>query len=280
MHWKVNIRRERSRMPHLMDFATVEIDYLNHRRCTPQWSIVPVSTHFIDLSYIIAGSATYYINGQPYEVHAGDLLCIPQGSLREAHVHPDDLMECYCINFLLTDTRTGENLSLPFPIVSQIGLRHQLIRLFNTVYQTWLLREDGYILKTRAYTLLILSELFSLVRYDHQVSNADARVRRAVTYITDHLNEPLSVSLLAEQAQLNPVYFCSLFRKSMGTSVNQFIRHVRINHAEMLLEEGGYSITEIAKRCGFGDVFYFSRIFKQQKGVPPSTVAKGAAHKS
>ena len=87
------------------------------------------------------------------------------------------------------------------------------------------------------YTLLILSELFSMLRYDHHVSNADARVRRAVSYITDHLNEPLSVPLLAEQAQLNPVYFCSLFRKSMGTTVNQFIRHVRINHAEMLLEE-------------------------------------------
>jgi len=266
-------------MPHQMDYATVEMDYLNHRYCTPQWSIEPVHTHFIDISYIIEGSATYYIDGHAYEVKAGDLLCIPKGCLREAHVHPDDLMECFCLNFLLTDTRTGDDLSLPFPLISQIGVRHSLIRLFNSVYQAWLLKEDGYIMKTRAYTLLILSELFSMLRYDHHVSNADARVRRAVSYITDHLNEPLSVPLLAEQAQLNPVYFCSLFRKSMGTTVNQFIRHVRINHAEMLLEEGAYSITEIAERCGFGDVFYFSRIFKQQKGVPPSAVAKGVAHK-
>ena len=202
-------------MPHQMDYATVEMDYLNHRYCTPQWSIEPVHTHFIDISYIIEGSATYYIDGHAYEVKAGDLLCIPKGCLREAHVHPDDLMECFCLNFLLTDTRTGDDLSLPFPLISQIGVRHSLIRLFNSVYQAWLLKEDGYIMKTRAYTLLILSELFSMLRYDHHVSNADARVRRAVSYITDHLNEPLSVPLLAEQAQLNPVYFCSLFRQSV-----------------------------------------------------------------
>ena len=267
-------------MPHQMDYATVEMDYLNHRYCTPQWSIIQENTRFIDISYIMEGSATYYINGQSYEVHAGDLLCIPQGSLRQAEVHSEDLMECFCLNFYLRDTRTGNDITLPFPLLSHIGVQHkQLIRLFNSVYQAWLLKEDGYIMKTRAYTLLILSELFSILRYDHHVSNADPRVRRAITYITDHLNESLSVSLLAEQAQLNPVYFCSLFRKSMGTTINQFIRHVRINHAEMLLEEGGYSITEIAERCGFGDVFYFSRIFKQQKGVPPSAVAKGASLK-
>ncbi len=266
-------------MPHQMDYATVEMDYLNHRRCTPQWSIEPVQTHFIDISYIIEGSATYYIDNQAYNVRAGDLLCIPKGALREAVVHADDLMECYCLNFLLTDIRTGADMTLPFPLISQIGVRHQLLRLFNSVYQVWLLKEDGYIMRTRAYTMLILSDLFSILCYDHNVSTADARVRRAVAYITDHLSEPLSVSLLAEQAQLNPVYFCSLFRKSMGTTVNQFIRHIRINHAEMLLEEGGYSITEIAERCGFGDVFYFSRIFKQQKGVPPSAIAKGAGKK-
>jgi mannose-6-phosphate isomerase-like protein (cupin superfamily) len=67
-----------------MDFANIQMEYLNHRHCTPQWCILPVRTHFIDLSYVVAGRATYYVNGAAHEVRAGDLICIPQGSFREA----------------------------------------------------------------------------------------------------------------------------------------------------------------------------------------------------
>lgn len=257
-----------------LDHANMSTDYLNHRYCTPQWCILPAKIDFIDLSYVVAGSATYYVDGVQHEARAGDLLCIPKGSYREAKTHPEDLMECYCLNFNLTDDLTGAEMTLPFEIITPIGIRPQLIRLFSAIYQTWLLKESNYKLQTRGYSLLILSELLSLLQHEYQILNADARVRKVVTHIVEHHGDSLSIPALAELVQLNPVYFCSLFRKSLGTSVNQFIRRVRINHAEMLLEEGVYSVTEIADICGFGNVYYFSRLFKQQKGVPPSVIAK------
>lgn len=261
-------------MPNLMDYAAVQMDYLNHRTCTPQWRIIPKRTHFIDITYVVAGSATYYINGRTVKVHAGQLLCIPKGTMREASANPDDLMECYCMNFFLQDYRTGEDIVLPFPLVSEIGEHPQLIRLFSSLCQTWLIKESGYILKTRAHAMYILSELFSILRYEHQVTNADTRVRRVIAYMTQNLGGDLTVNHLAELAQLNPVYFCALFRKSMGVSVNQYVRQLRMNQAEALLEEGSSSVSEIAEVCGYNDVYYFSRLFKQHKGVPPSSIRK------
>jgi AraC-like DNA-binding protein len=262
-----------------IDFADIELDYINHRQCTPQWYGPPLKLHFIDLSYIIRGKATYKVDGVPYEVSAGDLLCIPKGSTREPRTDPDDLMECYCLNFMLKDSRTGADVVLPFDIVTHIGERTTLVRLWNLIFQSWLLKERGYALQTKGYAMLILSEVFSIITYDHQLTNADARVRKVVSYVTEHMRSQLSVTHLAEMVQLNPVYFCSLFRKSMGTSVNQFIRRIRVNRAEMLLEEGVLNVTEVADMCGFNDVYYFSRLFKSLKGIPPSAVAKGGRTK-
>jgi len=49
---------------------------------------------------------------------------------------------------------------------------------------------------------------------------------------------------------------------------------IRVNNAEMLLSTGEFSVTEVAERCGFRDVSYFSNVFKSMKGYPPSNVYK------
>ena len=44
----------------------------------------------------------------------------------------------------------------------------------------------------------------------------------------------------------------------------------KIEQAKDLLSAGGISITEISELCGFSDVYYFSKTFKQICGMPPS----------
>ncbi|MDR1600598.1 MAG: AraC family transcriptional regulator [Oscillospiraceae bacterium] len=117
-----------------------------------------------------------------------------------------------------------------------------------------------------------LAAALSIARNAFRLSNIDLRVRKAVEYISQHYGEPLTTSMLAELVRLNPVYLSSLFRKSLGASVRQYIQRIRVNNAELLLEEGVHNITEVAALCGFCDVFYFSRMFKRMKGVPPSAL--------
>ncbi|MDR1569718.1 MAG: AraC family transcriptional regulator [Oscillospiraceae bacterium] len=257
-----------------MDSIYVTMEYYNHRVCTPQWSIVPDRLHFIDITYVVKGSAAYNVDGKMYTVKQGDILCIPQGSNRWARSDPDCLMECYSMNFQLYDFYTHKDVKLPFELITHIGTRPHLIHLMDDLYRTWLLHEEGYQLRTNAYALLIISELLSINRNDYQLSNADLRVRKVVDYIMQHYGEPLSIAMLAEMVHLNPVYLSSLFRKSLGSSVKQYIKRIRVNSAQFLLEEGIYNITEVATLCGFCDIYYFSRIFKQLKGVSPSTIIK------
>ncbi|MFA9388762.1 MAG: two-component regulator propeller domain-containing protein [Prolixibacteraceae bacterium] len=52
-------------------------------------------------------------------------------------------------------------------------------------------------------------------------------------------------------------------------SPTDFIKIVRLKHAQELLKSGEHNITEISELCGFSSVSYFSTVFKKQFGKPP-----------
>lgn len=105
-----------------------------------------------------------------------------------------------------------------------------------------------------------------------QHAEAIARLRR---YIHFHFHEPLTVAELARQAQLSPRRFMTVFREVCGRSPLDYVIEVRLDRAAELLREGRLTISQVAERTGFASVHYFSRVFHQRRGVPPSLYARG-----
>lgn len=65
-----------------------------------------------------------------------------------------------------------------------------------------------------------------------------------------------------------------IFKREMGMTPNDYLTHLRIDHARRLLalsDYGGYTIKQIALMSGFQDPYYFSRLFKKMTGSSPST---------
>jgi len=48
----------------------------------------------------------------------------------------------------------------------------------------------------------------------------------------------------------------------------------RLEYAQGLLCTTSMNIKEVAKKCGYNNEFYFSRIFKQHRGTNPSDFRK------
>ena len=139
-----------------------DLHYYIHRKCTASWKIDPDYISFIDITYVIAGKARYFIDGTEYIVRKGDLICIPKGTHRAAVSVPEDLMECYSTNLFLTDQK-GNDISLPINLISHIGNVPQLISCFHEIHEEWLKREFGYKLKVRASMCLILYHIMDLM---------------------------------------------------------------------------------------------------------------------
>lgn len=254
-----------------MDYKEInpQIEYFINRRSTPNWIIEDATTHFIDLSYFSSGRAFYKVNGECFEVKQGDLICIPQDSRRSATTDPNNPLESYAVNFQLYDIK-GNDVALPFPLVSQIGISEELLSLYNELTLVWLKKSPGFEIKARALLLMILHHYFK--RFYYNVQNIDSRIQKSIRYILNNLHDPIEVEELARNAGVTTAYFGTLFKKYTGSSVKEYINKMKISNAENILLSGEFSVKDAAYKCGFEDIFYFSKLFKRIKGYPPSKI--------
>ncbi|MDJ1473625.1 AraC family transcriptional regulator [Xanthocytophaga flava] len=95
-------------------------------------------------------------------------------------------------------------------------------------------------------------------------------VRELQMYIHEHLEEKISLDLLANQAGLNKFKLLRLFQKHTGLSPIAYIILQRIEKAKSLLKSG-YPVVEAALETGFYDQSHFTNYFKYYVGVPPMT---------
>ena len=89
-------------------------------------------------------------------------------------------------------------------------------------------------------------------------------------YIEKNFASPLTGESIAEVFGLHPNYLSYLVKCYTGTPVHRYLLRVRVSHAMNMLRQGEFSVGEVARECGFPDIYHFSKVFKQTVGVPPS----------
>jgi transcriptional regulator GlxA family with amidase domain len=84
-----------------------------------------------------------------------------------------------------------------------------------------------------------------------------------------HLDEPLTVELLARKAMMSPRTFARRFRAATGTTPLQWVLRQRILHAQRLLETTDLPIEVVAERCGFGSATVLRTHFRRLVNTSP-----------
>ncbi|MBJ6360626.1 response regulator [Paenibacillus sp. GCM10012307] len=98
-------------------------------------------------------------------------------------------------------------------------------------------------------------------------------------YITDHFQEDISLTTLAEKFSFNPHYISRKFKEMYNTSVITYLTALRMSKAKMLLAHTTMNVSELANMLGYADENYFSKVFKKQLGVSPLQYRKEQAGK-
>jgi len=100
------------------------------------------------------------------------------------------------------------------------------------------------------------------------------RIQRALTHAKSHLRGELTVEELAEVARLSPRQFSRAFRSETGQSPAKAVEKLRVEVAELMVEQGRLSLDEIAVETGFGDRGRMRRAFVRALGQPPQSVRR------
>jgi transcriptional regulator GlxA family with amidase domain len=95
------------------------------------------------------------------------------------------------------------------------------------------------------------------------------RLREALVWAGEHLDEPLSVDDLARRALMSPRSLARHFRAATGTTPHAWLLAQRLQRAQHLLETTGLSVDEVAQRCGFGAATTLRGHFARRFGTSP-----------
>jgi AraC-like DNA-binding protein len=186
---------------------------------------------------------------------AGELWDVEQVQLRRGAVRPLDAAQhwLWC--------RTVEE------------YRHQVLKT-PAIYGDELLRKQ-------ASRFLIVNSMtaFGLVETPTYSAAPSAAMRRAITYIDDHLREPITSQDIASAARLSPRGLSLTFRRERSQSPMQYVRLARAAGARKDLLSAdptqGDSVTAVAAAWGFSNLGRFTALYRATYGeTPRETLAR------
>lgn len=246
---------------------------------------------YIEVVYILSGSATHVIEDKSYAAKKGDLYIINVNTAHKFCVSEDSSEPFVVYDLMFTPeffdrslagNYTFESLgdsymfqSLAHESQESIGVSESLFtmfsELFKRMYAEYKGRESGYMEIIRAYLLQVL--ITAIRMKDGQKNSASRNKERAVhdaiSYIEEHYRSPITMQELADTVYLSPDYLGRIFRQITGESISARIQRVRIRHACYLLTATERTVADIAVDCGFRDTKFFYHVFKKHMGISP-----------
>lgn len=106
-----------------------------------------------------------------------------------------------------------------------------------------------------------------------QISLISPAIREIEQYFSE---KELTVSSLAELCGISEAYFRRIFLNKFGVSPKEYIISKRLSYAARLIDSEQFSISDIARMCGYDEICHFSREFKKKFGVSPREYAKSS----
>ncbi|WP_419874045.1 AraC family transcriptional regulator [Candidatus Pristimantibacillus sp. PTI5] len=242
------------------------------------------------------GSALFHIDSRPYVVNEGDVIIIPGGGLHVGYAlgYGHIYYDCVVLNASLFNDWVHDPVHAQFVAPYLEGRLHFPVKPAEqeeSCRRYFPLLDEAVAelaAKPPAYQLVVKSKLHALFTLlsrtflERQLAGKPAepyfvnrdRFKRLLQRIESDFCEKISIEQAAKQVSLNPYHFCKLFKKLTGRTFVEYVNVSRMNEAERLLRESNDTITEIAAKVGCENPNYFTKLYKQYKGMTPSQARK------
>ena len=107
-----------------------------------------------------------------------------------------------------------------------------------------------------------------------QMEPCTDRMRAALTFVREHLAEPLPLERLAKAVALSPRQFGRTFRHETGETPAKAVERLRVEAARLRLQDGSEPVEQVARAVGFHDPERMRRAFVKRFGQPPQAVRR------
>ncbi len=103
---------------------------------------------------------------------------------------------------------------------------------------------------------------------DDNSSQGD-RIEKIFAYLNNNYFRDISLKDIAKMFGMSGSSFARIIKKWTGMTFVNILNEVRVAHATKMLINSTSTISEIAYQCGFNNLSYFNKIFKEKRSVSP-----------
>ena len=230
---------------------------------------------YIEIFYILNGTATHYINNYKTQLNVGDLYIVRCSDTH--HFSPINNTPLLHRNFLikinefqricdfinpklfntLNDYPTLLKLNVDIHIINNFEKQLELFSGDNTLY--------GII-----FEILGLFSNSSLQKQE----NAPLWLHNLLAYLDKPQTFHKSIPEITDFIHFSQSYICTTFKKWLGVTITEYRLTQKLEYSYLLIQNSSLSINEIVEACGFTSRPYFYKEFKKKYGVIPGTLRK------
>lgn len=241
---------------------------------------------FIELVYILGGTAEECVNGAAYTVGRGDLLLIREGETHSFRGNGDFSYLNICLDPARL-LREGAAPSAGAELLGRMafdgilrrngsclvhfsrGEREEIERILGAMSEEYRARRYGWQAMLRHYLdVFFLSVLRALEERGSLGGAAESVWSALAAYIEDNPTADLSLGTLARRLYYNPSYFSRTFSRHFGLPLGEYVSGRRVALCERLAteREGAITVASLAEASGFSSKAALYRAFLHHRG--------------
>lgn len=242
-----------------------------------------------ELSYVLTGSGTRTVGECTEPFRAGEIILIPPNIPHVWHFDPDCTDEDGHIANISVyfDTLLMDSLRAIIPEISDAAGR--IVQLDHAVsykgekldaIKSLLCRMRGKTPENRLplmmELLIEISDVSGSVYAGRRstLTRAERKLEKVRVYCVCNYSRQISLEEISGHVGMNKSAFCTFMRNNTGKSFSEYLNHIRLERAEVMICNTDYHIAEIAMECGFQSVTYFNRLFKRRYNRSPKEIRK------
>ena len=159
--------------------------------------------------------------------------------------------------------------------------------MLSTIDTVWHLCQQepvGYEFEVRSHLSKLIYELSCHLTeenegFSSQKIRNNTRMKQMLQFIHTHYSEPITIGDIANCASLSESECLRCFKNTIETTPIQYVKSYRLKKAARLLTNTDEKIIDIGIRCGFQDMSYFSKVFRETYGATPLDYRKKESQK-
>lgn len=239
---------------------------------------------FIEIVYIMSGSAKEYVNSEVYTVSGGDLIFINYGSTHRFESSPDFSFVniCFAPETMGRSIITAENAFAVLQLTafdelrrdSDSGLisfrgaeRAETESLLQSMLREYSERRASWKAALESYMNLLMIRILRKSLYGMGGESATDVWGQLSAYIDENLGADLTLSALARKCFYNPSYFSRVFKEKFNMTLTEYINRRKTECAKSLASDRRLTVEKISEMSGFSSKTSFYRVFSQVSGM-------------